>query len=146
MLSRIPLDTWIEQFRKGKFESPDVETQIDAGWYDWFCKDSSLALKTKNMGNIIKSIKDGGKISLSKSYVWFKNNCPLNGSLYDDFIIANIETGDVQFTIQVDCCWNNHKYSVYGRTSDGVGHWDIPLFESNSKRELIKWLNIGWSD
>ena len=48
-------------------------------------KDTSLTNKTKKMGNIIKQIKPGGKVDLETSYVWFKNNCPINGPLYDDF-------------------------------------------------------------
>lgn len=144
-MDRLPLNQWIDQFNNGSFASEDVKTQIKAGWYDWFCKDTSLVRKTQKMGNIIKQIKDGGKVNLVNSYVWFKNNCPLNGPLYDDFRIASLENGDVQFTVQIDCCWNKHKYAVYGRTPDGVGHWDVPLFESNSIKELTTWLTSPWS-
>ena len=140
-MDRLPLKQWIDQFNNGSFASEDVKTQIKAGWYDWFCKDTSLVRKTQKMGNIIKQIKDGGKVNLVNSYVWFKNNCPLNGPLYDDFRIASLENGDVQFTVQIDCCWNKHKSAVYGRTPDGIGHWDDPLFESDSAKDLIKWLN-----
>ena len=89
------------------------------------------------MGNIIKQIRNGGEANLGSSYVWFKNNRPLNGPLYDDFRIANLETREVQFTIQINRCWNKSVYAVYGRTPDGIGHWDEPLFESNSSKELI---------
>ena len=140
-MNRLPLNEWIDEFNNGSFDSDDVKTQIQAGWYDWFCKDSSLVKKTKKMGNIIKQIRNGGKVNLGSSYVWFKNNCPLNGPLYDDFRIANLETREVQFTIQINCCWNKSVYAVYGRTPDGIGHWDEPLFESNSSKELINWLN-----
>ena len=116
MMDRLRLFRWIDEFMEGNFDADDVKTQIKAGWYDWFCKDSSLANKTKKMGNIIKQVKRGGKVDLNNNYVWFKNNCPLNGPLYDDFHFANLETGDVQMTIQLDCCWNNHRYSVWGRT------------------------------
>ena len=57
MMERIPLNKWIDEFLEGNFDSPDVKTQIKAGWYDWFCKDSSLVKKTSKMGNIIKQIK-----------------------------------------------------------------------------------------
>ena len=70
--------SWQQAYNSGAFENPDRRTQIDAGWYDWFCKDTSLANKTKRMGQIVKQIKDGGKIDLDNYYVWFKNNCPLN--------------------------------------------------------------------
>ena len=113
MKERIALTQWIENFLNGQYDATDVKAQILAGWYDWFCKDSSLVNKTKKMGNIIKQVKDGGKVNLKDWYVWFKNNCPLNGPLYDDFRFARLETGDVQLTIQIDCCWNNHKFSVW---------------------------------
>jgi predicted transglutaminase-like protease len=45
------LKTWIESFNKGEFDSKDLQKQIKAVCYDWFCKDESLANKTKRMGN-----------------------------------------------------------------------------------------------
>ena len=135
MKDRISINEWINKFLSGEFDSQDVRVQIQAGWYDWFCKDSSLANKTKKMGNIVRQVKRGGKVNLDDWYVWFKNNCPLNGPLYDDFRFASLETGDVQFTIQINCCWNKHRYAVYGRTPDGEGHWDEPLFESDSLKD-----------
>lgn len=146
MKDRISINEWINKFLSGEFDSQDVKVQIQAGWYDWFCKDSSLANKTKKMGNIVRQVKRGGKVNLDDWYVWFKNNCPLNGPLYDDFRFASLETGDVQFTIQINCCWNKHRYSVYGRTPDGEGHWDEPLFESDSLKDLVKWLNSPWEN
>ena len=144
MMDRLRLFRWIDEFMEGNFDADDVKTQIKAGWYDWFCKDSSLANKTKKMGNIIKQVKRGGKVDLENWYVWFKNNCPLNGPLYDDFRFADIETGNVMFTIQIDCCWNKKKYAVYGRTPDGEFHSDEPLFETDSVKELVEWLNQSW--
>ena len=147
MKERIALTQWIENFLNGQYDAADVKTQILAGWYDWFCKDSSLVNKTKKMGNIIKQVKDGGKVNLKDWYVWFKNNCPLNGPLYDDFRFARLETGDVQLTIQIDCCWNNHRFSVWGRRSeDSEFEHEKALFETDSQRELVKWLNIPWTD
>ena len=146
MNDRIALCHWIEAFIDGYYESADVKTQILAGWYDWFCKDSSLVNKTKRMGAIIKQVKSGGKVNLKDWYVWFKNNCPLNGPLYDDFRFAHLETGNVMFTIQIDCCWNKNKYAVYGRTPDGNFHSDEPLFATDSSRELVKWLNSPWEN
>ena len=147
MERKINLGSWIDTFLTGAFDSADVQTQIKAGWYDWFCKDSSLAGKTKKMGSIIKDVKSGGKVDLTNWYVWFKNNCPLNGPLYDDFRFADIETGEVQFTIQIDCCWNLKKYVVWGRREPGAPFQnDKPLFETDSVRELKNWLNSPWED
>ena len=146
MQDRLRLFRWIDEFMEGNFDNPDVRVQILAGWYDWFCKDSSLANKTKKMGSIIKQVKRGGKVDIENWYVWFKNNCPLNGPLYDDFRFADLETGNVMFTIQIDCCWNKSRYAVYGRTPDGEFHSDEPLFETDSSRELVKWLNSPWEN
>ncbi len=144
MENRICLQSWIGSFILGDFDSEDAKTQIKAGWYDWFCKDSSLVRKTKRMGNIISKLREGGKVNFKNWYVWFKNNCPLNGPLYDDFRFADLETGEVQFTIQLDCCWNQKKYTVYGRTPDGQFHSDNALFETDSVKELVEWLNQPW--
>ena len=50
MMDRLRLFRWIDEFMEGNFDADDVKTQIKAGWYDWFCKDSSLASKTKKDG------------------------------------------------------------------------------------------------
>ena len=147
MEERINLHAWIGSYICGDFDKEDVKTQIKAGWYDWFCRDSSLAKKTKRIGGIISQLREGGKVNFSSWYVWFKNNCPLNGPLYDDFRFADLETGKVQFTIQLDCCWNNKKYTVFGRrTPDGEFESGEPLFETDSVKELIKWFNEPWEN
>lgn len=152
MKDRISIKEWINRFLSGEFDkkdsfSEDIKTQIQAGWYDWFCKDSSLAAKTKKMGNIVRQIKSGGKVNLDNWYVWFKNNCPLNGPLYDDFRFAKLDTGDVQMTIQINCCWNKHRYSVWGRRGeDKEFEHENPLFETDSLKDLVKWFNEPWEN
>jgi hypothetical protein len=141
MDKQIKLSEWIQRFKSGEFEKPDTTTQINAGWFDWFCRDTSLANKTKKMGNIIKQIKAGGKVDLETSYVWFKNNCPLSGPLYDDFRIADIETNNNLIVVQIDCFRNDSKYTAYQRL-DG---FEKPVFQSDSSREQVKWLNTGWT-
>ena len=141
MEKQVNLATWIQKLNHGDFDSRDLQTQIEAGWFDWFCRDTSLANKTKRMGNIIKQIKVGGKVDLETSYVWFKNNCPLNGPLFDDFRIADMETNNNLFVVQIDCAWNESKYIVYERL-DG---FEKPAFKTNSSRELVKWFNVGWN-
>ena len=141
-MANTKLSEWINSFVNGEFDRRDVQTQIKAGWYDWFCKDTSLYGKTQRMGNIVRQIKVGGKVDFENWYVWFKNNCPVGGPLYDDFRFARLDTGEVQFTIQINCCWNKHRYSVYGRKND----FETPLFECDNSRELIKWLNKPWEE
>ena len=95
----------MKAWKNGEFDSPDMTTQIEAGWYDWFCRDSSLAAKTKRLyakaERILKTdqLSKMPKINPDKTYIWFKNNCPMFGHLYDDFRFADIKTGDVLFTV-----------------------------------------------
>lgn len=142
----ISIGTWINSFVNGEYASNDRDTQIKAGWYDWFCKDTSLRNKTYRMGSIIKQIKVGGKVDLDNWYVWFKNNCPMVGPLFDDFRFADIETRNVQMTIQINNPWSRHRYAVYGRKSNGFEFWDTPMFTCDSSRELVKWLNKKWDE
>lgn len=136
MRNKITLRTWIERFKNGDFEAADVASQIEAGWYDWFCKDSSLANKTRRMGNIIKQFKDGNMINLDQYYVWFKNNCPLNGKLYDNFRIADVETHETVFIVQINNQREEAKYSIYGKMND----FDKSLFATDLVKSLVSFL------
>ena len=96
----------IQMFNQGKFDSVDLDVQIEAGWVNWFCRDSSLRAKTKKLYQKIKQIADSKKFDKNKVYVSIKNNCPMNGTLYDSFSIVDIETDDVLFWITPS---NGHK-------------------------------------
>jgi hypothetical protein len=65
---------------------------MDAGWYDWFCKDSALKNKTKTLGKKIKDVSKIGIFDIDKTYVYMKNCCPLGGKTYDSFGVCDIET------------------------------------------------------
>jgi hypothetical protein len=86
-------------------------------FYDWFCKDTSLCNKTKSLGKKLASIIKSKRLDPTKQYVFFKNNCPGIGSLYDDFRICDIESGDVIYTIIPSSGHNSQKgiAFVYGR-------------------------------
>lgn len=68
-------------------------------WYDWFCRESSLLNKGKTLLKKLRMISRSKKFDNDKCYVFFKNNCPCNGSLYDDFRICDSETGDVLYCV-----------------------------------------------
>lgn len=107
---------FVEKFRNGEFNSKNKAVQCDAGWYDWFCNDTALAGKTKVLGAKVASIMDSKRFDKDSCYVFFKNNCPLVGPLYDQFSICDIQTGDVLFCIQ-----------HLNRGSHGCdkAHWDV---------------------
>jgi len=116
-MSSIPLNEWIENYKQGEYNAPDFSTQCEAGWYDWFCSEHSLAGKTKKLAPKVLRIAKSSKINLATMYVWFKNNCPLQGKLYDDFRFADLKTGDTQYTIVPSSGFDAHKgqAEVWGR-------------------------------
>lgn len=124
MSDRISIIQWIKNFDSGKYDAKDFDTQCDAGWYDWFCKDASLRNKTYKLAPKVKQISKllGEKFSKSH-YLFFKNNCPGAGKLYDDFRFCNIETGDVVYTIIPKSGFYNENGNalVYGKENDFKG-------------------------
>jgi len=63
-------------------------------FYDWFCSEKSLDRRALAFIPKLKFLVNEGIIDGNKNYVWFKNNCPVYGSLYDDMRISNIETDE----------------------------------------------------
>ena len=139
------IKTFQSRFAKGEFVNKDISVQISAGWIDWFCNNDKLANKTKRIGNIISKINNKGKVDLENCCVLFKNNCPLNGKLFDDFRIVEIVSNKVLLTIQINCCWNKKRFVVWGRkNANDVFDCLTPLYETDDVKELISWFNSSW--
>lgn len=98
-MERISITQWIKNFRKGQYDSKDLDTQIEAGWYDWFCSERSLAKKTQNLAVKLIEIKDSTRWDNNQCYVWFKNNCPVQGELYDTIGISSINSRKLLYSI-----------------------------------------------
>lgn len=135
----ISIHQYLRNYNNGMYADKDVSTQCDAGWYDWFCDPTKLAAKTVKLTEKLKDIVYSTKIDRDKMYVWFKNNCPMNGPLYDDFRISDLETGDVVYTI-IPRSSHSGKAEVWGSENkfDGPlvrGTWrDVRKFFGCSKR------------
>lgn len=68
-------------------------------FYDWFCKDASLPKKQEKLDKKVRKLVASTKIDVDTMYVWYKNNCPGFGNLYDDIRFSDLQTGKVIFTI-----------------------------------------------
>ena len=96
-------------------------------WYDYFCERSSLLKKGRNLLFKLKKIYRLNELSKRKhfnpnnTYVFFKNNCPCCGSLYDDFRICDLNSGKVIFTIQVNRYDQKHSAELWGQPNNFEG-------------------------
>ena len=105
-------------------------------WYDWFCKDSFLERKGKDLLKKLKMIAPSKKFDNDKCYVFFKNNCPLHGSLYDDFRICDKENGNVLYCVVPKSGYkrDNGLAQLYGVDND----FQKPLVEG-TWRDVKAW-------
>ena len=89
-------------------------------FYDWFCKDESLPNKSRKLLKKLHAVSPSWRFNPETTYTFFKNNCPGNGSLYDDFRICDIASGDVIYTITPSCGHksSNGRAEVWGKEND----------------------------
>ena len=136
-MSEISVRQWQERYRAGDFSSRDRAVQCEAGWYDWFCRDEALAGRLKKISGAVLGITD--PFILDNYYVWFKNNCPLNGPLYDDarFEPLSGERDGKHFVITLDSPHEQMKWVLY---TERYGY-DAPEFGCGNVRDMIKYIN-----
>jgi len=73
-------------------KNPELLNHDDCwSFYDWFCNTDSLERRAKAVIPKLKWLVKHGIINGDKNYVWLKNNCPMNGSLYDDIRISTLD-------------------------------------------------------
>lgn len=137
MSEMLSVRQWQDLFRSGAFQDRSRETQIRAGWYDWFCSDTALAGRLQRIGRVVMGITEPA--ILDNYYVWFKNNCPLDGPLYDDVRFEPLE-GDRRgryFVVSQDCPYEKQKWTLYTER----GGFQEPEFGCQSVREMQRYLN-----
>ena len=109
---------FILNYEKGLYDSNSRDVMIEAGWYDWFCKDRELKKKLDRLFPKVTQIAHSSKVNMDTMYVFFKNNCPFNGSLYDDFRFC--DSDGVVFTVVPESGHNSCKgqAELYGRDNN----------------------------
>lgn len=123
------IKTVLRHFRMGSQNIKEL-------WYDWFCKESSLVNKGTKLLEKLEKISKSKKFDIEKTYVFFKNNCPVVGTPYDDFRICDIETEDVLFTVVPKSGFQSHngKGLIYSYENS----FKSPVFEGTWK-QIKEW-------
>jgi hypothetical protein len=112
------LKTQLEKFKEGIII--DSSGNIDDNcynFYDWFCRDKSLKAKSEKLFKQTRKFVEKFNIDVDKHYVFFKNNCPMRGQLYDDFRICDIESGDVVWTV-IPKSGHSNKAEIWGSRNE----------------------------
>lgn len=113
-MEKVTLKEQLEAFDKGIFMDSDGSESWCYNFYDWFCSDKALKGKSERLFRMVKRWVKKRNTDTEKVYVFFKNNCPMVGPLYDDFRICDIETGDVIYTV-VPKCGHSGLAEVWGK-------------------------------
>ena len=115
-MKKVSLAEQLNAFASGRIIDSEGDQNDCFNFYDWFCKDASLERKANALFPKVKKFIESVQVDILDTYVFFKNNCPGRGSLYDDFRICD-ENG-VLFTV-IPKCGHSGKAEIWGKNDSG---------------------------
>ena len=122
---RVSLNEFMADFEKqrGKY----------FGFYDWFCKETSLRKRAMAFLPKLRFLLDMKILNGDTTYVWFKNNCPMCGPLYDDIRITEMKDDGVNYWVIIPKSGHTGKAELYRWPEYGK-----PIKEGRTFTDLIK--------
>lgn len=134
----VSLREWQKMYKKGDFKDSSFETVCKAGWYDWFCDRASLPNRLKKIALVVMGITCPEL--LDNYYVWFKNNCPCAGPLYDDVRFEPLGDQERDGRYFVITRGDKREEKLWVLFTERSG-FDRPEYQCDNVRKMIKYLN-----
>ena len=134
MPNNISLKKWSEMEKSGEFNSPDLDTMIEAGWADWYCSDTSLFNRFKRMRGMIITVAACPFINSEKVYVNLFNSLLSNGNSYDNFTICDLDTERILYFV---CAKDPETGSALVLKSPKFDIWDN-LIPEGGNANMVK--------
>lgn len=131
MSSFLRLREFRERYLSGEFSDSSFSTQVQAGWYDWFCPDSELAGRLKRLWDEIISRITDDRV-LDAYTIRFCNVCPASDHPLFDRIYLNRFDSDYCLCVDIDDKRNDHRFEV--NTSEST------VFSSDSTDETLTFI------
>lgn len=137
MSSFLRLREFRERYLSGEFSDSSFATQVQAGWYDWFCPDSELAGRlTRLWDEVISRITDNRV--LDAYTIHFCNVCPASDHPLFDRVYLNRRDSDFCLSVDIDDKRNAHRFEV--NTSESA------VFCSDSADETLSFIGKELED
>ena len=135
-MKNVNLKTQLESFANGIYLDSDGTESYCFNFYDWFCEDSELEDKANELFTETAIFVEKFEIDLNNHYVFFKNNCPMSGDLYDSFSICEVESGNVVYWVTPKSGHTNMA-EICGKANN----FEEPLYSGHTISEIYE--NIG---
>jgi hypothetical protein len=123
-------------FREGKYLNSEGKESWCFNFWDWFCKSKSLKAKADRLFKLTERFVRAMNVDLEKHYVFFKNNCPMFGPLYDDLRICSIDEGKVIWNLTPKS-GHSGKAELWGASND----FKEPIATADNATELLKMIH-----
>jgi hypothetical protein len=120
-------------FREGKYLNSEGKESSYFNFWDWFCKDKALKAKADRLFKLTELFVRAMNVDLEKHYVFFKNNCPMCGPLYDDLRICSIDERKVIWNLTPKS-GHSGKAELWGAANE----WKGPIAIADNPTELLK--------
>ena len=126
---------WIRRYNNQEFNDNSFETQVEAGWYEWFCEQEELLPKLNKMAEIITGIKN--EYILNHYEVKFYNRYPINYPLYDEILLKHLDAKEEYFlSIKIDSPYSKNKYILEYWIIENKKIWSF-----DNKETLLEFIN-----